>query len=500
MSKTFYSLRYHNYLLWFVSNLVSSTGQWMQRVAQDWLVLTILTDHSGLAVGVTTALQFLPQLLFSMHSGLLADRFNRRHMLQVTQVITAVLSVVMGVLVLVGHAQLWEVYVIAFLAGTANTVGTPARQTFVSELVPPKDLPNAVGLNSTAFNAARMIGPAVAGVTIAAVGPGWVFLINAALFLVPIIALGMMRVADLREVPSAPRHKGMIREGLAYVRGRSDIVLITLVTTVMSMLGFNHQLTQGVMATTVYGKGAGEYGLLGSVMAIGSLGGALVAARRSRPRVALVFGSALAYGVCQTILALAPTYTWYAILLIPTGFLMLTVITAANATIQVSTPPEVRGRVLSIYFLFYLGVTPLGSPLVGWIAEQFGARWSVGIGGVVPGLTALVAMIIAWRTWDVEVVQTERFPWIQVLGPRERALRAEEAQRIHDIVDPVEEREPVTGAAAARHAAREVARRLRHPSQIRRGIAWRVRPRLRRGRSRLRRRPRLRRRRPGPRG
>lgn len=479
MSKTFQSLSYHNYRLWFTSNLVSSTGQWMQRVAQDWLVLAVLTDNSGLAVGITTALQFLPQLLFSMHSGLLADRFNRRRMLQVTQVFTALTSVVMGILVLSGTAQLWHVYVIAFLAGTANTLGTPVRQTFVSELVPTKDLPNAVGLNSTAFNGARMIGPAIAGGAIAWVGTGWVFILNALLFVVPIVTLAIMRVDELREVATAPRHKGMIREGLAYVTRRTDIVLITVVATVLSMLGFNHQLTQGVMATTVFGKGAGEYGLLGSVMAIGSLGGALLAARRSRPRASLVFGSALAYGIAQCVLALAPSYTWYAILLVPTGFLMLTFITAANASIQVSTPPEMRGRVMSIYFLFYLGVTPLGSPLIGWVAENLGARWSVGVGGIGSALVAIVAIVIAWRRWDMQIVARPTFPYIHVWGPRERSWDDAASQlSIGDALDqafggggqPGPAGRLLFGAQAARYAAHEVGERMTHPYYWKRRI------------------------------
>lgn len=477
MSKTFQSLSYHNYRLWFASNLISSTGQWMQRVAQDWLVLVALTSHSGVAVGITTALQFLPQLLFSMHAGLLADRFNRRHLLQVTQIFTAITSLILGWLVLTGQTQLWHVYVLAFAAGTANTLGTPVRQTFVSELVPPADLPNAVGLNSTAFNGARMVGPALAGLAIAWVGTGWVFVVNAALFVVPIVMLALMRTAELREVEAPPRHRGMIREGLAYVAGRTDIVLITVVASVLSMLGFNHQLTQGVMATTVYHKGAGEYGLLGSVMAVGSLVGALLAARRSRPRVALVFGSGLAYGLCQCVLALAPTYTWYAILLMPTGLLMLTFITAANASIQVSTPPEMRGRVMSIYFLFYLGVTPIGSPLIGWIAEHVGARWSVGIGGIGSALVSAFAIWWAWRHWRVNVVARETFPYVNVWGPRERAWVDTVGAERGDVAAALEQAyasggQPgpagrvlweTRGADAARYAAHEIGDRLTHP-------------------------------------
>lgn len=495
MSKTFYSLRYFNYRLWFASNLVSSTGMWMQRVAQDWLVLTVLTLNSGFAVGITTALQFLPQLLFSMHSGLLADRFDRRAVLQVTQVVTALTSVVLGVLVLTDTTQLWQVYALAFLAGTANTLGTPVRQTFVSELVPAEALPNAVGLNSTAFNGARMIGPAIAGGAIAWVGTGWVFLLNAALFLVPVVLLMLMRSGDLREVAAPKPHKGMIREGLAYVADRSDIVLITVVATVISMLGFNHQLTQGVMATTVYGKGAGEYGLLGSVMAVGSLGGALLAARRSRPRVALVFASGLAYGLCQCVLALAPTYTWYAALLVPTGLLMLTFITAANASIQVSTPPQMRGRVMSIYFLFYLGVTPIGAPAIGWIAEHVGARWSVGIGGIGSALISAFAIVWAWRRWDVRVVARESFPYVKVWGPRERAWVLDQIDAGRDVHLALEQAyagggqpgpagrvlHEMMGADAARYAAHEMGERLVHPYYWKRRWRERIRPRLRRG-------------------
>lgn len=403
MSPTFTSLRYPNYRLWFAGALVANVGTWMQRVAQDWLVLTELTDESGVAVGITTALQFAPVLLLSPWAGVLADRFDRRKLLMATQVGQGVLAFVLGALVLSGHAQLWHVYVLAGLLGAVTAIDGPVRQTFVAELVPPTRLSNAVGLNSASFNAARLIGPGVAGLLIAWIGTGWVFMLNGVSFLATILALTRMRTADLHPMPSASRAKGQIREGIRYVRNRSDIVVIMVVVGVVSTFGLNFQLTSALMARTEFGKGPGEYGVLGSILAIGSLTGALLAARRERPRVRLVIGAAFGFGIATGVMALMPTYASYAVACIPVGFASLTMMTAANATVQLSTDPAVRGRVMSLYMMVFLGATPVGSPIVGWIAEEFGARWSIGIGSISALLVSAGAALWAKRHWDLEV-------------------------------------------------------------------------------------------------
>ena len=403
MSTTFFSLRYPNYRIWFGAALVANVGTWMQRIAQDWIVLTELSDNSGIAVGITTALQFLPVLLLSPYAGLLADRLPRRRLLMATQGAMGVLALALGALVLSGRVELWHVYGFALMLGVVTALDNPVRQTFVAELVPAERLPNAVGLNSASFNAARLIGPGLAGLMIAAVGAGWVFLINGVTFGATIAALALMRAGDLRTMPSAPRAKGQIREGVQYVRQRTDIVVIMVVMTVVSAFGLNFQLTSAVMARVEFGRGAGEYGILGSVLAIGSLAGALLAARRDRPRVRLVIGSAFAFAITTAAMALMPTYELYMIACIPVGFASLTMMTAANSTLQMSTDPVMRGRVMALYMMVFLGATPVGSPIVGWISEAFGPRWSILVGSIATAVVAAGATVWAVRHWHLRL-------------------------------------------------------------------------------------------------
>jgi len=424
---TFDSLKFRNYRLWFAGALVANVGTWMQRVAQDWLVLTQLSDESGVAVGITTALQFAPVLLLSAYAGLLADRVDRRKLLMATQAAQGVLALGLGLLVLLGDPQLWQVYVFAGLLGCVAAIDGPVRQTFVAELVPAGKLSNAVGLNSASFNAARLIGPGIAGLAIAGVGTGWVFIINAATFAATIFSLTQMRVSELHRMPNAPRSKGQIREGIAYVRGRSVIMVIMVVIGVVSTFGLNFQLTSAMMARTEFGKGAGQYGILGSVLAIGSLTGALLAARRDRPRVRLVIGAAFGFGVATGVMALMPTYPSYAIASIPVGLASLTMMTAANATIQMSVEPAMRGRVMSLYMVVFLGATPIGSPIVGWIGQQFGPRWAIGIGSITALLVSAGAALWARRAWNLRVRYHLRSPHLDVAYLPVRARRDEAA-------------------------------------------------------------------------
>ncbi|RMI12577.1 MFS transporter [Cellulomonas triticagri] len=431
MSQTFASLRFVNYRLWFAGALVANVGTWMQRVAQDWLVLTDLSDDSGLAVGITTALQFAPTLLLSAWAGVLADRVNRRKLLMFTQGAQGVLAFGLGALVLSGHAQLWQVYLFALGLGAVAALDQPVRQTFVAELVPAGRLSNAVALNSMSFNAARLIGPGLAGLLIAAVGSGWVFVINGVSFAATILALVLMRTSDLHPMPVAPRSKGQIREGIRYVRGRSDILVIMVVIGVVSTFGLNFQMTSALMARAEFGKGAGEYGVLGSVLAIGSVFGALLAARRERPRVRLVIGAAFAFGVATGVQALMPTYVSYAVACIPVGLASLTMLTAANTTIQMSTDPAVRGRVMSLYLIVMLGATPVGAPIVGWIGETFGPRWSIGIGSISALLVATAAALWAKKRWRVQVrYRVLSRPHLEVVHPRVPSPRRAAADQV----------------------------------------------------------------------
>src|SRR5690606_20309173 len=361
--------------------------------------------------------------------GLLADRLPRRQLLIATQSALGVLAAGLGVLVLGGHAELWHVYVFALLLGIVTALDNPVRQTFVAEMVPPASLPNAVGLNSASFNAARLIGPGVSGLLIAVVGPGWIFIINALSFAATILSLTFMRKDELHELPHTSRGKGQIRDGLAYVRGRSDIVTIMVVVGVVGALGLNFQMTSALMVREVFQREAGEYGILGSIMAIGSLGGALLAARRRQPRVRLVLGAAFAFGVASGLMALMPTYELYALMTIPVGLTSLTMMTAANATVQMSTDPHYRGRVMSLYMMVFLGTTPIGAPIVGWIGETFSARRAVVIRAVAAMVVSVAAALWVKRHCEVEVTYRLRHrPHVRMIGPGERARSSEEAK------------------------------------------------------------------------
>ncbi|PKQ27287.1 MAG: MFS transporter [Actinobacteria bacterium HGW-Actinobacteria-4] len=427
MNQTFRSLSIPNYRLWFVGALVSNIGTWMQRIAQDWLVLTVLTQNSGVAVGITTGLQFLPFLLFSAWAGVIADRVDQRRLLIVTQSAAGALGLGLGALVLSGHVQLWHVYAFAFALGCVTALDAPARQVFVAKLVPVENLPNAVGLNSASFNGARLIGPASAGFIIALAGTGWVFIINGLTFIAAIVALVAMKSATMQEMKRVPRSPGQIREGIRYVKSRADIVVIMVIVSVVSTFGFNFQLTSALMARVEFGRGPSDYGIIGSVLAIGSVAGALMAAHRERVRVRLVIASAFAFAVASLATALAPTFTLYLIACVPLGFFALTMITAANATIQTTTEPAMRGRVMALYMLVFVGATPIGSPIVGFIGEEFGARWAIGIGSIAAFAVALAAAAWSIRHWDLEVTYHLHRPRIRVLYPHHRA--AIEAER-----------------------------------------------------------------------
>ncbi|GGF41922.1 MFS transporter [Marmoricola endophyticus] len=400
MSPTFRALHVRNYRLYALGGVVSNTGTWMQRIAQDWLVLQL---HGGseaqaaTALGITTGLQFLPILLFSAYAGLVADRISKRRMLQLTQAFMGLTAGVLAVLALTGVAQPWMVYLIAFVFGTGTAFDAPARQSFVSEMVGPEDLTNAVGLNSASFNLARLVGPALSGLLIAAFGSGvratgLVIALNAVSYLTVILALRAMRGAELTPTAPVSRGRGQLREGLAYVRGRRDIMLILAVIFFVGTFGMNFQITSALMATQVYGKGAGEYGLLGTTLAIGSLSGALIGARRTtRPRMRLVVGAALAFGVLEVAAGLMPTYLAFAVLTPALGLSTLLMMNAANTYVQLGTQPAMRGRVLALYLMIFQGGTPVGAPIIGWVGGTLGARWTM-IGG---GAIAVVGVLLA---------------------------------------------------------------------------------------------------------
>ncbi|GAA3201841.1 MFS transporter [Actinocorallia longicatena] len=389
----FRSLRNRNYRLYMSGQVISNTGTWMQRIAQDWLVLQ-LTHNSGTALGVTTGLQFLPMLLFGLWGGVIADRYPRRRLLMYTQVAMGVPALLLGVLALTGTAAVWHVYVLAFVLGVATVFDNPARQTFVVELVGRKDLPNAIALNSATFNGARVFGPAVAGVLIALIGTGPVFLVNAASFGAVIIGLAMMRERELRVREPVPRGKGQLREGLRYVKGRPDLVMVLVTVSLIAGFSMNFQITTALIATEVFHRGASQFGLASTMLAVGALTGALLAARRAAPSRKLLYGAAFVFGIFEVLAGIMPSWILFLAMLAPAGVALMTFTTAANATLQLSVDGDMRGRVMGLYMLVFMGTNPIASPVVGWVAETFGPRASIIGGGCVAIATAATVITI----------------------------------------------------------------------------------------------------------
>jgi MFS family permease len=426
MRSTFAALWVRNYRLFAAGSLVSNTGTWMQRVAQDWLVLT-LTGSAG-ALGITTGLQFLPIVLLSPIAGVIADRFPKRRVLVFAQIAMGTLAAMLGLLALTGLVRPWHIYVLAFLFGSAAALDTPARQAFVNEMVPRDRLQNAVGLNSVSFNIGRLLGPATAGVLIAWLGSGaaatgWVIMLNAASYIAVIVSLMKMRASELVPSPRLGRGPGQLRDGVRYVRGRPDIMLVMAVVFFAGTFGLNFQMTTALMATEVYGKGAGEYGVLGSILAIGSITGSLLAARRVGARQRLVVVAAIAFGGAVTIAGLMPSYLTFAVFLPVCGISAMTMMTSANSFVQLSSADHVRGRVMALYMAIFMGGTPIGAPALGWIAEQYGARWTLVGGGMLTMLGVAGSAIVFGRRQHVVVEPRMRpLPHLHVAAPHVRVV------------------------------------------------------------------------------
>jgi len=396
-TRAFRALKNHNYRLWAVGALVSNVGTWMQRVAQDWLVLTQLTHHDASALGVVMALQFAPQLLLLPWTGYAADHFNQRKLLFFTQATMGVLSLGLGALTVSGVIQLWHVYAFAFLFGCAAALDAPVRQTFVAELVGDADLPNAVALNSTSFHAGGMIGPAVAGIAIASVGTGWAFLMNGVSFFAVLISLATLRVSALQTNARARHTKGSFIEGLRYVWSRPDLKAILVMLFLIGTFGFNFTLFTSTMAVNVFHTDARGFSLLSSIMAVGTISGALMAAGSDRPKFGSLFTGAVVFGIGCTLAAIAPSYWFFACALVLIGVSAMILTNATNSLMQLSTEPAMRGRVMALRVGVALGGTPIGAPIIGWVANHFGPRWSVGIGAASGFAAAIVAVYTLMR-------------------------------------------------------------------------------------------------------
>lgn len=395
----FGSLGIRNYRLYASGQIISLVGVWMQRVAQDWLVLE-LTNGSPVALGIAASLQFLPVLLLSMWGGVLADRMDKRKLLLWLESALGVCALALGLLDVTGLVHLWHVYLLCFLLGCFSAVETPVRQSFVVEMVGRESLTNAVALNSMMFNAARIIGPAIAGVTIVAIGTGWVFLANAISFVGVVLGVWLMRTHELMRSEPLPREKGQLLSGLRYVRSRPDLMTVMVLVFFVSTFGMNFYMTLAIMARNVFGGDADAYGLLSTLIAVGTLAGATWAARRQKPRMTVFIGSAVLFGLLEIVSGLMPTMLLTGLMMIPVGVAMMTFNTTANATIQLAVEPEMRGRVMGIYMLVFLGGNPVGGPLMGWLGEING-RAPIVIGGVVSVLVTVAAWIILVRRGDI---------------------------------------------------------------------------------------------------
>ena len=409
----FRSFAARNYRIWFAGAIVSNVGTWMQRIAQDWLVLTQLTDDDATAVGITMALQFGPAVLLLPLTGTIADRVDRRRLLLITQLSMAALGLGLGVVTLNGQVTLPMLYAFAGALGVAAAFDAPARQAFVGELVPDRLLSNAVALNSAAFNGARLVGPAIAGVLVAGIGEGWVFILNAASFLAVCASLLILRPAEFIPFARSSGRGGGSRAALRYVRARPDLLLVFGMIAILGTLGFNFPIFTATMSRLEFGAGAEVFGILGSVVAVGSVSGALLAARRDRPRLRTLAIASAAFGASLGLGAISPNVWVYGATLVVVGFSALSMMASANAYVQTTTTPSMRGRVMALYLAIFMGGTPIGGPLLGWVADAFGPRWALGIGAAA-GFAA-AGLAVAWYAQHyrvrLQVDHGRRWPW-----------------------------------------------------------------------------------------
>ena len=391
MHSTLRSLHSYNYRIWACGSFVSNVGTWMQRIAQDWLVLSQLTRHSGAAVGLVMSLQFGPPILLMPLAGIAADRLDRRRLLLATQSAMAAAALALGLLVITHRVTLWEVDLFAAIMGCISAFDSPARQTFVAEMVGDDDLPNAVALNASLFNSAQLVGPAVAGMMIAAVGTGWAFVVNALSFVAVLASLMRMRIHELRPMARSGLPRASFADGLRYVWHSPRLLLALTMLFLVGTYGLNFPIFISTMSITTFHGGPGLYGALSSAMAVGSVVGALMSAGRQRPGLTILLASAGAFGLACTLAALAPNIWMFGLALAVLGALAQTFTTSTNSLVQLATQPAMRGRVMAIYMGIFLGCTPLGAPLVGWVADALGPRWALGVGAASGFAAAMVA-------------------------------------------------------------------------------------------------------------
>jgi MFS family permease len=412
----FSSLQVRNYRLFFTGQLISNVGTWMQRIAQDWLVFT-LSGNNPLALGIAVALQFTPTLLLSLWAGVIADRVDKRRLLIIIQTISCAQAVLIGVLDVTGVVTLWQVYVLCFALGCLGALEVPTRQSFVAEMVGRDQVTNAVALNSSIFNMARIVGPAIAGFTITWIGTGWLFIANAASTVAVIVGFAMINPDELFRGRAIPREKGQLAEGLRYVRGRADLVTVMVLVLFVSTFGITFFTSLAIVAGNVFGTQADGYGLLSTLLAVGTFSGALMGARRGArrgPRVRLLILAAFSLGALEFVAGFMPTYLAFGIALVPLGYATITFLNTANSLVQTAVSPEMRGRVMGIYVLVLIGGNPVGAPMTGWLADNFGGRSPFFVGGAVSALAAVLCAVILVRRGGVRPAR--RFAGLRVLA------------------------------------------------------------------------------------
>ncbi len=403
------AFQHRNYRILFPASVLSNIGTWAQRIAQDWLVLEL--TNSAQLLGIITALQFLPSLLLSLYGGVLADRFDKRTLLIITNIGAGLGSLTLGLLVVTGVVEVWHVAVLAFVVGVFGALDAPVRTSFNSELVGHKDIPSAISLNSANFNAGRLIGPAASGLLIVLFGTGLSFIINSFTYVVVVVALAMMRKEDLF-ISVKPDSGAKLKQAVQYVLGQREILLVMVAVFFATTFGLNFQIFMAVMATQEFGKGPAEFGLLGSILAIGSFTGVLISARLEHLRVPkFVMLGGVMFGGLLMITAWMPTYATFAAILPLVGGVALMMLISANSYVQTNCEPKLRGRVMGIYLLIFMGGTPIGSPVIGWAAEHIGIRETVFACGVIVAVAASIIWLVLKRNPGPEPI-TESMPVI----------------------------------------------------------------------------------------
>lgn len=416
---TFVSLQVRNFRLFATAHLVAVIALWMQRIAQDWLVLEL--SGSVTAVGITVAMQFAPSLLLMPLGGIVADRYSKRRILMISQGAAGLLAAVMAVLSLTGGIAVWHIYAIAFVLGLVTVIDQPARQVFVNELVGPAHLRNAISVNSSIFQLGGMIGPAVSGILITAVGGGWAFAVNAVACCFTVVMLGCLRLSELVRSTPVPRSKGQLREGLDYALGKPTILWPAMMAAFIAVFAMSLPVMMAAYADNIFRSGAAGYGLLNTLVAVGALAGALASTRRATLRLRTVIGAAGAYGVLLAVSSAAPSLPLFCAVMVMAGFAALTFLTSANQLVQTSTNVLIRGRVMSLYIMVLIGGQAIGGPLIGTLAEHLGAPWAMFIAGAVPAVAAAVIAVVLARRGQLELkmdLRSRRRPLLIVQSRR----------------------------------------------------------------------------------